>query len=251
MTDRPIDLDHATGYARHADHSATQCANGDRLILRMAAELRDLRADNEHLRLEREENNRYYQRLESLLTRIAEHFPGTYPDGDITGTMRTAGVYGGLEQVAYLVERLRSQQPAPSNFELTREFHRAIGQLPEDYAGEHTNPERYRTMVELRSRLLREESREAIDALDAYAVGQGSLVDVAGELADVLCVTYGAAAALGIPMDAIYREFHRSVMTKVGGPVRADGKVLKGEGFQPPDLERVLSQEEPASDRHH
>jgi predicted HAD superfamily Cof-like phosphohydrolase len=142
-----------------------------------------------------------------------------------------------------LVKCLCSQQLAPSNFELTREFHRAIGQLPEDYSDEHPNPERYQAMVEFRARLLREEAKEAIDALDTYAAGRGSLVSVAGELADVLCVTYGAAAALRIPMDAIYREFHRSVMTKVGGPVRADGKVLKGEGYQPPDLERVLSEE--------
>lgn len=130
----------------------------------------------------------------------------------------------------------------PTNFELTREFHRVIGQLPEDYSGENTNPERHREMVLLRVRLLHEETREAIDELNAYAFGQGSLMDVAKELADVLCVTYGAAAALGIPMDEVYREVHASNMTKVSGPMRADGKVLKGDGYRPPDLSRVLTQ---------
>src|SRR6266542_3986705 len=40
---RPVDLDHASDYARHRDHSAAQCENGDRLILRLAAELRAAR----------------------------------------------------------------------------------------------------------------------------------------------------------------------------------------------------------------
>ncbi len=40
---RPVDLDHASDYARHRDHSAAQCENGDRLILRLVAELRAAR----------------------------------------------------------------------------------------------------------------------------------------------------------------------------------------------------------------
>lgn len=108
-----------------------------------------------------------------------------------------------------------------SNFELTVEFHRAIGQLPE-----HQRPgsAARSATIHLRERLLREEVAEAVDALSAYRLGQGPIEHVAKELADVLCVTYGAAAALGIPMDAVFAEVHASNMTKVGGPVRNDGK---------------------------
>jgi predicted HAD superfamily Cof-like phosphohydrolase len=41
-------------------------------------------------------------------------------------------------------------------------------------------------------------------------------------------------------MDAVYAEVHASNMSKVGGPIRADGKVLKGNGYRLPDLSRVL-----------
>jgi NTP pyrophosphatase (non-canonical NTP hydrolase) len=93
---------------------------------------------------------------------------------------------------------------------------------------------------------LREEAKEAVEALEALRHAdtptRPDLVEhVAKELADVLCVTYGAAAALGIPMDAVYREVHASNMTKVGGSVRADGKMLKGDSYRPPDLPRVLN----------
>lgn len=124
-----------------------------------------------------------------------------------------------------------------TNFELTREFHRAIRQLPEH---QPPGPAARRAMIQLREQLLREETAEAVEALEAYRDGRGSIEDVAKELADVLCVAYGAAAALGIPMDAVYAEVHASNMTKVGGPVRGDGKMLKSDGYRAPDLSRVL-----------
>jgi predicted HAD superfamily Cof-like phosphohydrolase len=129
-----------------------------------------------------------------------------------------------------------------SNFELTVEFHRAIRQLP---AHQHPGPAARRATIQLRERLLCEEVAEAVEALEAYRHGSGSIEDVAKELADVLCVAYGAAAALGIPMDAVYAEVHASNMSKVGGPLRADGKMLKGDGYRPPDLSRILKSDRP------
>jgi predicted HAD superfamily Cof-like phosphohydrolase len=129
----------------------------------------------------------------------------------------------------------------PSNFELTQEFHRAIGQLPDRWSGENANAEAHKRMVELRERLIGEEASEAADALHALAQGRGSLTEVAKELADLLCVTYGAAAALGLPMDRIYEQVHASNMTKVGGEERGDGKVLKGKDYQAPDLSSVMA----------
>ncbi len=124
----------------------------------------------------------------------------------------------------------------PTNFELTVEFHRAIGQAPPAPAD-----------IRLRQRLLKEETREAVEALKAFRHG-GPIEDVAKELADVLCVAYGAAAALGIPMDRVYREVHASNMSKVGdGRRRHDGKVLKGPGYWPPDIAAALQPPRPAN----
>lgn len=91
---------------------------------------------------------------------------------------------------------------------------------------------------ELRIRLHREETQELVEALEAE-----DLAAAARELADVVYVAYGTAYSLGIPLDLVFAEVHRANMSKIGptGPLfREDGKVLKPDGFIPPDVERVL-----------
>ncbi|MFC7879022.1 hypothetical protein [Isoptericola sp. NPDC057391] len=106
-------------------------------------------------------------------------------------------------------------------------------------------------LAEYRRALLEEEAGEAAEALAdlASALAAGGDVaaafrSVAKELADVLYVTYGAADALGIDLPAVFVEVHRSNMSKVDadGRVlrRADGKVLKGPGYRPPDLDGLV-----------
>jgi predicted HAD superfamily Cof-like phosphohydrolase len=88
------------------------------------------------------------------------------------------------------------------------------------------------------ARLIDEEAREA-----ARAIMYESREQIAKELADVLYVTFGAAAALGIPIEAVFEAVHRSNMTKEGLK-DAGGKVMKGEAYEPPDIERVLRSHE-------
>ncbi|MEU6845273.1 MazG nucleotide pyrophosphohydrolase domain-containing protein [Streptomyces sp. NPDC046716] len=106
-------------------------------------------------------------------------------------------------------------------------------------------------LAELRRELLTEEAREAAEALTQLAESLRTGDDPAGayralakELADVLYVTYGAADALGIDLPAVFTEVHRSNMSKrdADGRVlrRADGKVLKGPGYRPPDLDGLV-----------
>lgn len=45
---------------------------------------------------------------------------------------------------------------------------------------------------------------------------------------------------LGIDLGPVFEEVHRANMAKVGGPTRADGKILKPEGWTPPDVAGVL-----------
>lgn len=86
----------------------------------------------------------------------------------------------------------------------------------------------------------------ALDVELTCAVGDGNadLTAVAAELADLLYVANGAAMHVGIDPDAAVEAKHRSNLSKLGPdgrPVlRADGKVLKGEKFCPPDFSAVL-----------
>jgi predicted HAD superfamily Cof-like phosphohydrolase len=65
------------------------------------------------------------------------------------------------------------------------------------------------------------------------------------ELADGLCdldyVVEGTRLEFGIPGEAVLEEVQRSNATKFGAPVRADGKILKGPNYSPPDIARVLA----------
>jgi predicted HAD superfamily Cof-like phosphohydrolase len=89
--------------------------------------------------------------------------------------------------------------------------------------------------VDLRCALIAEECRETIEAAE-----NGDLVGAIDGLCDVLYVVYGAALEWGVDLAPFWDEVQRSNMAKVGGPTRPDGKRLKPEGWQPPDIAGVL-----------
>jgi predicted HAD superfamily Cof-like phosphohydrolase len=115
------------------------------------------------------------------------------------------------------------------------DFHRAYGLPIRDEPTAAVGPDQ----VGLRQALIEEEVRELSDAASA-----GDLVGVADALADIVYVAYGTAHVYGIDLDAVLDEVHASNMTKLGAdgrPVRrADGKVLKGPAYRPPDISAVL-----------
>jgi predicted HAD superfamily Cof-like phosphohydrolase len=86
----------------------------------------------------------------------------------------------------------------------------------------------------LRLQLLTEEGLEACNA-----VASGDVLATIRELCDVLYVVYGTAVEMGVDLAPFFAEVHASNMRKAGGPVRADGKITKPEGWTPPDLARV------------
>jgi predicted HAD superfamily Cof-like phosphohydrolase len=93
------------------------------------------------------------------------------------------------------------------------------------------------TVHRLRVLLIEEELAELRNAGDAR-----NLVAVADALADLLYVVYGAAETYGIDLQAVFREIHRSNMSK-GDPEivrRPDGKILKGDRYSPPRVSEVL-----------
>ncbi|MEU6352539.1 MazG nucleotide pyrophosphohydrolase domain-containing protein [Streptomyces sp. NPDC047072] len=121
-----------------------------------------------------------------------------------------------------------------SPVDLVRAFHLAFG-LDARTTPTEVSPE----LAAQRGRLLAEEAAEV-----AEVAVDGPLDRLAHELADVVYVAYGTALVHGIDLDEVIAEIHRSNMTKLGpdGEVsrRADGKVLKGDHYEAPDVAAVL-----------
>ena len=88
----------------------------------------------------------------------------------------------------------------------------------------------------LRVSLIQEEFAELREALS-----QRDIEAVAKELADLLYVVYGTAVSCGIDMAPVFREVHRSNMSKVGGHKRADGKWIKPSDYSPAHLQPILA----------
>ena len=86
---------------------------------------------------------------------------------------------------------------------------------------------------DLRYRLVKEEAEELCDALK-----NNDLVDIADGIADLLYVTFGTALSYGIPIEEVFKEVHRSNMSK---SLKKDefGKTLK-EGYSPARLEDII-----------
>lgn len=144
--------------------------------------------------------------------------------------------------------------------EQVREFHHAFG--VEDAS---TPSVRTKEVRELRVRLIAEELCElccalgvdlSLDAIgrncdyEVKAISDDESVDLVGAadaLADLDYVIQGANLAFGLPAQEITNEVHRSNMSKLGAdgkPIRrADGKVLKGPAYSPPDIARLLAKE--------
>ena len=122
----------------------------------------------------------------------------------------------------------------PTNFEDVILFMKTFGQEVKDLPELPSND-----VLDLRYDLIEEELGELEEALVQY-----DLVAVADALTDILYVTYGMGAALGIDLDKCFREVQRSNMTKLGDDgkpmYRDDGKVMKGPNYEPPDLEGIL-----------
>jgi predicted HAD superfamily Cof-like phosphohydrolase len=91
---------------------------------------------------------------------------------------------------------------------------------------------------ELRINLIEEELEELEEAFAAY-----DLVAIADALGDLQVVVYGCGLECGIDMEPVFKEVHRSNMTKKGGAKRADGKVLKPIGYSAPDLRPILTRQ--------
>ncbi len=81
-----------------------------------------------------------------------------------------------------------------------------------------------------RARLIVTEAAEFLESAD-----KGDFIEMVDALADILVVTYGTAVEMGVDLEPVFAEVHRSNMSKNGG-LDAGGKVLKGPAFAPPNI---------------
>lgn len=126
----------------------------------------------------------------------------------------------------------------PSMIDMVREFHEKHGLPVREDRDIHVDPER----AEFRYTLMYEEFSETL--ADAKTVTEETLPQLAKEMADAIYVILGTALEFGIPMEDVFKEVHRSNMSKDIGGKRGDGKVLKGSSYRPADVPTVLRKDE-------
>ena len=85
-------------------------------------------------------------------------------------------------------------------------------------------------------RLVREEYDELEHAWDA--LNQEEMVDA---IADLTWVLSGLSARMGIDLDSVWAEVKRSNFDKTPVVRREDGKILKPEGWRPPDIRTAIN----------
>lgn len=114
-----------------------------------------------------------------------------------------------------------------------REFHEKFGVLINDDVKHfgHVPPHTRKLRVDL----LIEECTEYLQAECDH-----DIVQIADALADMVYIICGTALSYGIPLHMVWDTIHASNMRKIGGPTREDGKILKPEGWNPPDVKGVL-----------
>lgn len=92
--------------------------------------------------------------------------------------------------------------------------------------------------LELHHKLITEEVGELADA-----IRERDPAEVLDALGDIVYLAYGAAAECGYDLDEALQRIHAANMAKLRDGVvnrRADGKVLKPEGWMPPSMEDLV-----------
>jgi predicted HAD superfamily Cof-like phosphohydrolase len=125
-----------------------------------------------------------------------------------------------------------TQQPDKDPQSMVERFHRLFDIVVQQKPG--LVDERTRM---LRERLIHEEFEELKEAM-----AQQDLAAVAKELADLLYVVYGTAVSYGIDMEPVFREVHRSNMSKIGGYKREDGKWVKPPTYSPAAIQPIIAE---------
>jgi predicted HAD superfamily Cof-like phosphohydrolase len=121
-------------------------------------------------------------------------------------------------------------------------FMKLCGQTTEEY-----NPEQLRMYYDQIKEEMRKELDEAFDVVKKKSSVE-NVAEVADALLDSIVVCVGALYSMGIDPQSLWNEVVRTNLAKVDpktGKVRKreDGKVLKPEGWKPPNLVRLVREQ--------
>ncbi len=124
------------------------------------------------------------------------------------------------------------------------EFNRLIGNLPQGPKSDKSG---------LYAKLFAEEVKETCDALALLDAAQDdaqlleAVTDLADGLVDVTYIAAGWLHIMGLDARSLFAEVHRSNMAKIHpdgtAHLREDGKVLKPEGWTPPNLKPLVARQ--------
>lgn len=90
-------------------------------------------------------------------------------------------------------------------------------------------------LLQFRYRLAGEEWDELMTALS-----NRDLPKTVDSICDLIYVLIGMSIAFGVDLRPCWDAVQQTNMAKVGGGRRLDGKILKPEGWTPPDIEGLL-----------
>jgi predicted HAD superfamily Cof-like phosphohydrolase len=127
------------------------------------------------------------------------------------------------------------------------DFHHDV--CGDDLPDEPTNAPAHITA--LRENLIREEANEIFEELKMLSAGfykddpDRGLANLAKELCDLQYVLLGTAVQFGIDLEPIWNAVHSSNMEKAGGSINEHGKRMKPEGWQPPNIIRLIRLQNP------
>jgi len=118
-----------------------------------------------------------------------------------------------------------------SEQKMVEEFHKFFNLSFSDKPKTISFKDSYRVIV-----LIKEETEELSKALRME-----DLVEIADAIADLLYVVYGAAVECGLDIEPIFKEVHRSNMTKKGGHLNDIGKWVKPPSYEPANLTPIIN----------
>ena len=130
---------------------------------------------------------------------------------------------------------------------MLREFHEKYGHSISNKKFDGDKYPSFPTdLVKLREKLITEEAKEfkdwSYENYDTSDTTPINIIEIADALADLLYVVFGTALSYGIPIEEVFKEVHRSNMTKSmeKDEKSIKGKTIKGPNWEPPKIREIL-----------
>lgn len=115
-------------------------------------------------------------------------------------------------------------------------LHKLIGQYPEPFTPKLINSQTYFLRIDL----IKEEISELFKGMET-----NNFIAIIDGLVDSIVVLIGTAIAYGIKLQPFWDEIHKTNMAKVIPNIvtSPSGKILKPDGWIPPDIKKILVEE--------